>query len=494
MRGGAGLGWRDFGAMRQQTNPGRTVFDKIWDAHVVRENEGGPSLLYVDRHLVHDGSFHAFEMLRERGLSVVRPKQTFGTPDHYVSTEADRAVATQPPALRRMLDTFRQNMEASGIRYFPLDGSRQGIVHVIGPEQGITLPGVVLVCGDSHTSTHGGLGALAFGIGQSENAHVLATQTIWQHRPRRMRITLTGRLGAFVSAKDVILTIIGRIGTGGAAGYIIEYAGPAARALSVEQRLTLCNMSIEAGAKAGMVAPDDTVFEYVCGRPFAPKQADWDAALGYWRTLRTDDDAGFDREVAIDASAIAPMVSWGTTPQDVLPIGSRVPDPAQEADAGRRAHIASSLEYMGLVPGTPLDEIPVDIVFIGSCTNGRIEDLRAAAAVLDGRRVTVRTLVVPGSGQVKGQAESEGLDQVFRRAGAEWREPGCSMCVAMNGDLVAPGKRSASTSNRNFPGRQGVGARTHLMSPSMAAAAAVAGRLNDVRQLVGDVRRLGAAS
>ena len=464
---------------------GRTVFDKIWDAHCVFEyGDTGPSLLYVDRHIVHDGSFHAFEMLRKRSLRVARPKQTFGTADHYVSTAATRLSSRPTPELLRVLDLFSSNMEENGIRYFALDDDNQGIVHVVGPEQGITLPGTLMVCGDSHTSTHGGLGAFAFGIGQSENAHVLATQTIWQHRPKRMLVALEGQLHPFVSAKDIILTVIGQIGSAGAAGYVIEYAGPAASALSVEQRLTLCNMSIEAGAKAGMVAPDDVVFEYVNGRAFAPSGQDWDAAVAYWRTLRTDDDAVFDQRVSVDAGAIAPMVSWGTSPQDVLPIDGRVPDPSAEHNASRRERMEESLEYMGLTPGTPLSDVELDVVFIGSCTNGRIEDLRAAASVLDGRRVSVRTLVVPGSSRVRQQAEAEGLGAIFRNAGAEWREAGCSMCVAMNGDVVAPGKRCASTSNRNFPGRQGVRARTHLMNPHMAAAAAVTGRLCDVRELV----------
>lgn len=462
----------------------KTAFDKMWEAHVITERAGGPSLLYVDRHIVHDGSFHAFEMLSRNGLSVARPSQTFGTPDHYVSTELGRQRQRLPKGSERMLSLFYSNMEKNGIRSFGLNSRRQGIVHVIGPELGITLPGTLIVCGDSHTSTHGGLGALAFGIGQSENAHVLATQTIWQYRPRKMRITLSGVLGPYVTAKDVILTIINRIGVGGATGYVIEYAGEAVRSLSVEQRLTLCNMSIEAGAKAGMVAPDDATFEYVHGKPFAPKGKAWDAALAYWRTLCSDDAAVFDIEIEMDAAATSPMVSWGTTPEDVLPVDQRVPDPSAESDLRRRASIEASLQYMGLTPGTRLTDLPVDVVFIGSCTNGRIEDLRAAAAVLDGRKVAVRTLVVPGSGQVRAQAETEGLGEIFKQAGAEWREAGCSMCAAMNGDVVASGMRSASTSNRNFPGRQGVGARTHLLSPAMAAAAAVNGRISDVREFI----------
>lgn len=462
----------------------RTLFDRIWDTHTITRAGDGPSLLYVDRAMVHDGSFHAFEMLRKSGHLAFRPRQIFGTPDHYVSTDPLRGAGMSATA-GRLLKTFVDNMQQNDIRYFGLDSSGQGIVHVIGPEQGITLPGTLLVCGDSHTSTHGGMGAFAFGVGQSELAHVLATQSIWQYRPRIMRITVDGALPPHVTAKDVILTIIARIGTAGASGYAIEYAGSAIRAMSVEQRLTVCNMSIEAAAKAGMIAPDDTVFDYLHARPYAPQGAAWDAAVKYWRTLKSDDAATFDREVQIDASEISPVVSWGKTPEDILPITARLPDPAHEPDPARREQIVASLDYMGLTPGTALTDIPVDIVFIGSCTNGRIEDLRAAAAVMKGRKAIVRTLVVPGSGLVKAQAEAEGLHRVFIDAGAEWRSAGCSMCVAMNDDIVPRGKHSASTSNRNFPGRQGPGARTHLMSPQMAAAAAVTGRLCDVRRLEG---------
>jgi 3-isopropylmalate/(R)-2-methylmalate dehydratase large subunit len=461
---------------------GHTLFNKIWDAHTVTRHPGGPSLLYVDRVMVHDGHFHAFETLLKSGLPVVRARQVFGTPDHFVSTDAQRSRDPSTDA-GRLLDTFERNMQQNDIRYFGLDAVGQGIVHVVGPEQGITLPGTLLVCGDSHTSTHGGLGAFAFGIGQSDLAHVLATQTIWQQPSRVMRITIDGRIAPHVTAKDIILTVIARIGTDGASGYAIEYAGSAVRAMSVEQRLTVCNMSIEAAAKAGMVAPDDTVYDYLYGRPFAPQGADWERAVAYWRTLKSGEDAVFDREVQIDASEISPVVSWGTTPEDVLPIDAQVPDPATEPDAARRDRIAASLDYMGLAPGMPLTDIAVDIVFIGSCTNGRIEDLRSAAAVMKGRKTLVRTLVVPGSGQVKAQAESEGLDKIFVEAGAEWRSAGCSMCVAINDDMVPRGKHCASTSNRNFPGRQGPGSRTHLMSPQMAAAAAVTGKLCDVRKL-----------
>jgi 3-isopropylmalate/(R)-2-methylmalate dehydratase large subunit len=461
----------------------RTLFDKIWQRHVIREQPDGPSLLYVDRNIVHDGTFHAFETLRQRGLKIARPGQTFGTPDHYVWTQGAASAGQQPPEMARMVDLFARNMEGSGIHVFPRGDARQGIVHVIGPEQGITLPGLFITCGDSHTSTHGGLGAFAFGIGQSENAHVLATQTLWQERPKRMRITIDGALGQGVASKDVILAIIGKIGAGGAVGYVVEYAGSTVRGFSVEQRLTVCNMSIEAGAKAGLIAPDDTVYQYLHGRPFAPKEDKWDLAVAYWRTLPSDEGAAFDREVSLDATQIAPMVTWGTTPEDVLPITGIIPDPAREADTTKREHIVAALDYMGLTPGAKLSDTPVDVVFIGSCTNGRIEDLRIAAKILKATKVKVQTVIVPGSGLVKAQAEAEGLDRVFRDAGAEWREPGCSMCVGMNGDLVPKGKRSASTSNRNFIGRQGTGARTHLVSPAMAAAAAVTGKLTDVRKL-----------
>jgi 3-isopropylmalate/(R)-2-methylmalate dehydratase large subunit len=462
----------------------RTLFDKIWDSHVVLTRGGGHCLLYVDRHLVHDGSFHAFANLHQRGLTVRRPGQTYGTPDHYVPTISRSPADAPTPEIRRMVEAFDRNVAGTGIQTFPLGDPRQGIVHIVGPEQGITLPGLVMVCGDSHTSTHGALGAFAFGIGQSENAHVLATQTIWQARPRTMRITVEGVRPSGVSAKDVILAIISRIGTGGAVGHIVEYAGPVMAAMSIEERLTVCNMSIEAGARAGMVAPDDTTYRYLHGRPFAPAGAAWDRALGYWHTLPTDQGARFDAEVALDVSGMAPMVTWGTTPEQALPITGRVPDPASAATVDKRREMARALDYMGLTPGTPLGGLSIDRVFIGSCTNSRIEDLRAAALVAKGRKAMVRATVVPGSGLVKAQAEAEGLDRILRDAGFEWREAGCSMCVAMNGDAVGPGERCASTSNRNFPGRQGKGARTHLMSPAMAAAAAVTGRLTDVRRLV----------
>jgi 3-isopropylmalate/(R)-2-methylmalate dehydratase large subunit len=464
----------------------RTLFDKIWAQHVVMQRDDGQSLLYVDRHLVQDGSAPAFQMLRQRGLPVRRPDLAFATPDHYVPTASRDLARIADPEKRAMAQALADDCAASGIRFFGLDDARQGIVHVVGPEQGLSLPGMLIVCGDSHTSTHGALGALAFGIGASEVAHVLATQTLWQRKPRTLRVSVDGRLGDGVTAKDLILAIIGRIGAAGATGHVVEYAGEAIRALSMEARMTVCNMSIEAGARAGMIAPDDTTFAWLAGRPQAPKGADWDAALARWRQLRGDEGAAFDREIALHAGEIAPMVTWGTSPEDVLPISGRVPDPAQAGDADRRAAMQGALAYMGLAPGERLEDIAVQRVFIGSCTNGRIEDLRSAAAVARGRRVAegVEAWVVPGSGLVKQQAEDEGLDAVFRAAGFQWRHAGCSMCLGTNGDQVAPGQRCASTSNRNFVGRQGPGARTHLMSPAMAAAAAVTGRLTDVRGLL----------
>ncbi|PSL84482.1 3-isopropylmalate dehydratase large subunit [Variovorax sp. WS11] len=464
----------------------RTLFDKIWAQHVVMQRDDGQSLLYVDRHLVQDGSAPAFQMLRQRGLPVRRPDLAFATPDHYVPTASRDLARIADPEKRAMAQALADDCAASGIRFFGLDDARQGIVHVVGPEQGLSLPGMLIVCGDSHTSTHGALGALAFGIGASEVAHVLATQTLWQRKPRTLRVSVDGRLGDGVTAKDLILAIIGRIGAAGATGHVVEYAGEAIRALSMEARMTVCNMSIEAGARAGMIAPDDTTFAWLAGRPQAPAGADWDAALARWRLLPGDEGAAFDRELALHAGEIAPMVTWGTSPEDVLPISGRVPDPAQAGDADRRAAMQGALAYMGLAPGQRLEDIAVQRVFIGSCTNGRIEDLRSAAAVARGRRVAegVEAWVVPGSGLVKQQAEDEGLDAVFRAAGFQWRHAGCSMCLGTNGDQVAPGQRCASTSNRNFVGRQGPGARTHLMSPAMAAAAAVTGRLTDVRGLL----------
>jgi 3-isopropylmalate/(R)-2-methylmalate dehydratase large subunit len=461
---------------------GQTMLDKIWARHVVATGPGGRALLYVDRHLVHEGSFHAFEMLRRAGRGVRRPDLTVAVADHYVPT-APAADGTADPEIRAKVDELGQNAGEWGIPLLGIGDPRQGIVHVVGPELGATLPGLTVVCGDSHTATHGGLGALAFGIGATEVEHVLATQTLWQRRPRVMRVWVDGRLGFGVAAKDLILHLIASIGAGGGTGHVLEYAGPAVRALSVEARMTLCNMAIEAGSRAGIVAPDETTYGYLEGRPLAPRGDAWARALAVWRTLASDPDARFDREIALDASAIAPMVTWGTSPEDALPITGHVPDPAGARDSVRQASFDRALAYMGLVPGTPLETVQVDRVFIGSCTNGRLEDLRAAAAAVRGRRAVVPAMVVPGSGQVRRAAEAEGLDRVFREAGFEWREPGCSMCVAMNGDTARPGERVASTSNRNFEGRQGPGARTHLMSPAMAAAAAVTGRLTDVRRL-----------
>jgi len=462
-----------------------TLFDKIWKPHVVMQRDDGQSLLYVDRHLVQDGSAPAFEMLRQRGLGVRRSDLAFATPDHYVPT-GSRVLADIADAEKRaMAQALQDDSAAAGIRFFGLDDERQGIVHVVGPEQGLSLPGAVIVCGDSHTATHGALGALAFGIGASEVAHVLATQTLWQRKPRTLRVVIDGRLPEGVSAKDIILGVIAKVGAAGGTGHVVEYAGEAIRALSMEGRMTVCNMSIEAGARAGLVAPDDTTFEWLAGRPHAPHGAAWDTALARWRGLPGDEGAVFDKEVRLNADDIAPMVTWGNSPEDALPITGRVPDPADAPSAERRDALQRTLAYMGLEPGQSLTALSVDRVFIGSCTNGRIEDLRSAAAVARGRRVAdgVEAWVVPGSGLVKRQAEAEGLDAVFRAAGFQWRHAGCSMCLGTNGDQVAAGQRCASTSNRNFVGRQGPGSRTHLMSPAMAAAAAVTGRLADVRAL-----------
>jgi len=455
----------------------KTLSQKVWDAHLVRREEGQPDLLYIDLHLVHEvTSPQAFDGLRIAGRTVRRPDLTVCTEDHNVPTEAtDQPIAD--PISRRQVEVLRANAAEFDLVNFPMRDPGQGIVHVIGPEQGRTLPGMTIVCGDSHTSTHGAFGALAFGIGTSEVEHVLATQTLPQSPARTMAITVDGELPAGSTAKDVILAILGRIGTGGGIGHIAEYRGSTIRGLSMEGRMTVCNMSIEAGAKAGMIAPDDTTFGYLHGRGHAPRGADWDAAVELWRTLVTDEDATFDKEVALDAAEIRPHVSWGTNPGQVSSIDDRVPDPAAIGDPTERNAAERALEYMGLAAGTPIREIGVDTVFIGSCTNSRIEDLRAAAAVAKGRRVAngLRTLVVPGSWAVKAQAEAEGLDAVFREAGFDWRDPGCSMCLAMNPDKLAPGERCASTSNRNFEGRQGRGGRTHLVSPGVAAATAIAG-------------------
>jgi 3-isopropylmalate/(R)-2-methylmalate dehydratase large subunit len=464
----------------------RTLFDKIWDSHLVDRLADGTCLLYVDRHLVHEvTSPQAFEGLRLAGRTVRRPESCLAVADHNVPT-TDRAQGIADEESRIQIETLAENCAAFGIPYLPMSDTRQGIVHIIGPEQGFTLPGLTIVCGDSHTSTHGAFGALAFGIGTSEVEHVLATQTLLQKPARNMRVSVDGSLPPGVTAKDLILAIIGTIGTAGGTGYVIEYAGDAVRALGMEGRMTVCNMSIEAGARAGLIAPDETTFAYLRGRPMAPAGDAWRQALEYWRTLPSDPGAVYDKDVRIDAAAIAPLVTWGTSPEDIVPISGRVPDPATAGSDARRDAMARALQYMGLAPGTPMAEIAIDRVFIGSCTNGRIEDLRAAAAVVRGRKVAahVGAMVVPGSGLVKRQAEAEGLDRIFREAGFEWREPGCSMCLAMNADRLAPGERCASTSNRNFEGRQGRGGRTHLMSPAMAAAAAIAGRLVDVREML----------
>jgi 3-isopropylmalate/(R)-2-methylmalate dehydratase large subunit len=462
----------------------QTLFDKIWSSHAVQERPDGATLLHIDRHLVHDGSSNAFRMLAQRNLPVRRPDRTFATPDHYVATSGRGLAAISEPHRRSMVEDLEVHTRSSGVTLFGLDDRRHGIVHVVGPEQGLSQPGMIIVCGDSHTSTHGAVGALAFGVGASQVTHVLATQALWQRKPKNMRVTVDGTLAPGVHAKDVILAIIAKIGAGGGTGHVIEYAGSTIRALSIEGRLTVCNMSIEAGARAGLVAPDDATYAHLHGRPYAPKGADWGKALTSWRALPSDPEASFDCEAHLDAAEIAPMVTWGTSPEAAAPITGKVPDPATARDAAGRDAMQRSLDYMGLTPGTPLSEIVVDRVFIGSCTNSRIEDLREAAKIADGRRALVPTMVVPGSGLVKAQAEAEGLDVIFTRAGFEWREPGCSMCVGVNGDLVASGERCASTSNRNFVGRQGKGARTHLVSPVMAVAAAVTGKLTDVRQLM----------
>jgi len=461
----------------------QTLIDKLWAAHEIVCREDGQSLLWVDRHYVHEGSFHAFGKLAERGVAVAEPGLTFGVADHYVPTRGSRR-AIANPELARMVRQVEENTAKHGVKLFGLDDPRQGIVHVVGPEQGLTLPGLLIVCGDSHTSTHGALGAYAFGIGASEVAHVLMTQAIWQKKPPRMRITVDGVATPGVAAKDIVLAIIARVGADGATRHAIEFAGSAIRALSIEGRLTLCNMSIEAGARCGTVAPDEKTFAYLKGRPYAPQGAEFDRAVGEWSSLTTDRDAQFDRDVKLDAKDIAPTVTWGTSPEDALPIDASVPDPAREPDEARASYLRGALEYMGIAPGRKLTDIAVDRVFIGSCTNSRIEDLRAAAAVLAGRTSKVPGLVSAGSTLIKRQAEEEGLDRIFLDAGLEWGESGCSMCVGINGDLVASGERCASTTNRNFRGRQGPGARTHLMSPAMVAAAAINGHLADVRPLL----------
>jgi 3-isopropylmalate/(R)-2-methylmalate dehydratase large subunit len=464
----------------------QTLYQKIWQSHVVNQQDDGTCLIYIDRHLVHEvTSPQAFEGLRLAHRKVRRPDMTLAVADHNVPTTPDRAVGIREPESRQQIETLTDNVREFGIEYFDMDDTRQGIVHIIGPEQGFTLPGTTIVCGDSHTSTHGAFGALAFGIGTSEVEHVLATQTLIMKPAKTMRVDVKGKLGAGVTAKDLILAIIGAIGTAGGTGHVIEYTGAAIRALSMEGRMTVCNMSIEAGARAGLIAPDKTTFEYLKDKPRAPKGDAWEKALAYWKTLPSDKVAVYDKTVTIDAKSIAPTITWGTSPEDVLPITGIVPDPATVADEPKRKAIVRALEYMGLTAGEKLTDVKIDKVFIGSCTNGRIEDLRAAASVAKDRRIAdgVQALVVPGSGLVKKQAEDEGLDKIFLAAGFEWREPGCSMCLAMNEDRLLPGERCAATSNRNFEGRQGRGGRTHLMSPAMAAAAAVTGKLTDVRSL-----------
>jgi 3-isopropylmalate/(R)-2-methylmalate dehydratase large subunit len=457
-----------------------TLFDKLWQQHEIVRRDDGHSLLWVDRHFVHEGSFHAFDQLRARAGTVARPDLTFGVADHYVPTRRPGPIAD--PAIGRMVDQLTANAAAHGITLFGLDDPRQGIVHVVGPEQGLTLPGLLIVCGDSHTSTHGAFGAFAFGIGASEVAHVLMTQALWQKKPKRMRVSIEGQPASGTVAKDIILSVIARIGANGAQGHAIEYAGSAVRDLSMEGRLTLCNMSIECGARCGMVAPDETTFAHVRGRLFAP--SDLDRAIEAWSQLPSDPDATFDREISLDAAAIAPTVTWGTSPEDALPIDARLPDPANQDSLVRAETMRAALDYMGLTPGQKLTDIAIDRVFVGSCTNARIEDLRAAASVLAGRKAKVPGVVSPGSSLVKSQAEQEGLDRIFKDAGLEWVASGCSMCVGINGDTVPSGERCASTTNRNFRGRQGRGARTHLMSPAMVAAAAVTGHLADVRPLL----------
>jgi 3-isopropylmalate/(R)-2-methylmalate dehydratase large subunit len=473
-------------------NQPRTLYEKIWADHVVEQRDDGTCLIYIDRHLVHEvTSPQAFSGLRANGRAVRRPDLTLAVPDHNLPTTARRDAAGRPlpiadPESAAQLDALTRNTADFGIDYIDALAPAQGIVHVVGPEQGFTLPGTTLVCGDSHTSAHGALGALAFGIGTSEVEHVLATQTLLLGQSKTMEVRVDGKLGFGVSAKDVALAIIGKLGAAGGTGYVLEYTGSTIRDMSIEGRLTIANMSIEAGARAGLVAPDGTTFAYLEGRPMAPKGADWDEAVAYWRTLPSDPGAVYDAVITIDAAEIAPLLTWGTSPEDVVPITGVVPDPDSFADPAKRDAARKALAYMGLTAGTAMQDVGVDYVFIGSCTNSRIEDLRAAAKVADGRHVAdgVTALVVPGSGLVKRQAESEGLDRIFIAAGFDWREPGCSMCLAMNPDKVPPGQRCASTSNRNFVGRQGPGARTHLVSPAMAAAAAVTGRLSDVRNLV----------
>lgn len=466
----------------------KTLYDKIWDAHLVHEAEDGTCLLYIDRHLVHEvTSPQAFEGLRLAGRSLRAPDKTIAVPDHNVPTTPDRANGIDNEESRIQVEALDRNAKDFGIHYYPVNDVRQGIVHIVGPEQGWTLPGMTVVCGDSHTATHGAFGALAHGIGTSEVEHVLATQTLIQRKGKNMKVEITGKLAPGVTAKDITLSVIGKTGTAGGTGYVIEYCGEAIRSLSMEGRMTVCNMAIEGGARAGLIAPDEVTYAYVKGRPHAPKGAQWDAAMAWWKTLHSDEDAHWDKVVTLKGEDITPVVTWGTSPEDVLPITAKVPDPESfsggKVDAARRA-----LAYMGLKPGQKLSDVEIDTVFIGSCTNGRIEDLRAAAEILRGKKIKegLRAMIVPGSGLVRAQAEEEGLADIFREAGFEWRLAGCSMCLAMNPDQLSPGERCAATSNRNFEGRQGRGGRTHLMSPAMAAAAAITGRLTDVREMIGE--------
>ncbi|MEE4121416.1 MAG: 3-isopropylmalate dehydratase large subunit [Paracoccaceae bacterium] len=464
----------------------KTLYDKIWDAHVVHEADDGTSLLYIDRHLVHEvTSPQAFEGLRMAGRGVRAPEKTIAVPDHNVPTDPDRLSGIKDEQSRIQVEALRQNAKDFGIEMYDVDDVRQGIVHIIGPEQGWTQPGMTIVCGDSHTATHGAFGALAHGIGTSEVEHVLATQTLVTSKSKNMKVEVRGTLPPGVTAKDIVLSIIGQTGTAGGTGHVIEYCGEAIEALSMEGRMTVCNMAIEGGARAGLIAPDEKTFDYVKGRPHAPKGAQWEAAMAWWQTLKSDEGAHFDRVLTLQAEKIDPVVTWGTSPEDVLPISGTVPHP-DSFEGGKREAARRSLEYMGLEPGTKLSDIEIDTVFIGSCTNGRIEDLREVARIMEGRRVKdgLRAMIVPGSGLVRAQAEQEGIAQKLQEAGFEWRMAGCSMCLGMNPDQLRPGERCASTSNRNFEGRQGRGGRTHLMSPAMAAAAAITGRLTDVREVV----------
>ena len=464
----------------------KTLYDKIWDAHMVHQADDGTCLLYIDRHLVHEvTSPQAFEGLRMTGRTVRAPDKTIAVPDHNVPTTLDRAKGIENPESKIQVEALDKNAADFGIHYYPVSDARQGIVHIVGPEQGWTLPGMTVVCGDSHTATHGAFGALAHGIGTSEVEHVLATQTLIQRKGKNMKVEITGKLSKGVTAKDITLSVIAETGTAGGTGYVIEYCGEAIRDLSMEGRMTVCNMAIEGGARAGLIAPDEKTYEYCKGRPHAPEGEQWDAALAWWKTLYSDDDAHWDKVITLKGEDIAPVVTWGTSPEDVLPITARVPA-STDFSGGKIAAAQRSLDYMGLTAGTPLSEVEIDTVFIGSCTNGRIEDLRAAAAILKGKKVKdgLRAMIVPGSGLVRAQAEEEGLADIFIDAGFEWRLAGCSMCLAMNPDQLSPGERCAATSNRNFEGRQGRGGRTHLMSPAMAAAAAITGRLTDVREMM----------